>query len=157
MVNEIVRCLVVFRGGVRTRDVPGTVMVRLFQPVTLFLYLCTHPTLTIFLVRPFLKGPMRVDVPRHNFWPWIPVATPLDANNDTQFFQTPDHNFWPFIPVNSTEQRNSTYFGLPDHNFWPFIPVAPPPKNKTRPAPPEPPVQTTPSPALPKPKHGQFG
>ena len=108
----------------------------------------------VFLVRPFLKGPIRIESPKHNFWPYVPVSVPERGENETSYFQKPDHNFWPYIPVKSPHlQPNSSYFDVPRHNFWPFIPVVPPGRNGTKPIPVTPPV---PLPTVPRPETGKF-
>ena len=109
----------------------------------------------VFLVRPFLKGPIRIEAPKHNFWPYVPVSAPSRGENETSYFKKPDHNFWPYVPVRSPHLRpNSTYFDVPRHNFWPFIPVVPPRTNRTKPIPVTPPV---PRPTVPRPESGKTG
>ncbi|KAK7463187.1 hypothetical protein BaRGS_00038246, partial [Batillaria attramentaria] len=105
------------------------------------------PVCAVFLIRPFIKQPIKIQTPKHNFWPYVPVNSPQPEENGTEFFQKPKHNFWPYVPVTSPVDSNATftYFGVPRHNFWPFIPIVPP-GNRTKPIPPTPPPPTLPPP-----------
>ncbi|XP_050412036.2 endoglucanase A [Patella vulgata] len=61
----------------------------------LYMFMPIHDS--IFLIRPFLKGPLTIEVPKHNFWPFIPVVPPIQDNKT--YYSIPRHNFWPFIPI----------------------------------------------------------
>ncbi|ESO99349.1 hypothetical protein LOTGIDRAFT_231044 [Lottia gigantea] len=94
-----------------------------FSPVirTLVTVMILFPTLdSIMLLRPFLKRRMTVEVPEHNFWPFLPIVSPF--------------------------KNNKTYYDLPRHNFWPFIPIVPPirPEGEPLPTPPTPSIPWVP-------------
>ncbi|CAL1542597.1 unnamed protein product, partial [Lymnaea stagnalis] len=65
-------------------------------------YLLLEQTLAVLLIRPFVNPNITIEVPTHNFWPFIPMNVP-DEDETKPFLQLPTHNFWPWIPIDTPE------------------------------------------------------